>query len=146
MNQSAVQPAPAETTDPEESRWGFSEGDEIAPGRTAIKLLGGGFRYEAYLTWDDRLRALVVLKVVRPGLVSDQRTLSGLAGEVEMLERLSHPVLVRSFGYDLEGRGRSSHSSTSRGPGCRASCAATARSRSSRRCPWHYSSAPPPTT
>ena len=103
MNQPAVQPAPAETTDPEESRWGFSEGDEIAPGRTAIKLLGGGFRYEAYLTWDDRLRALVVLKVVRPGLVSDQRTLSGLAGEVEMLERLSHPVLVRSFGHDLEG-------------------------------------------
>jgi hypothetical protein len=32
---------------PEESRWGLREGEEIAPGRTAIKLLGGGFRYEA---------------------------------------------------------------------------------------------------
>jgi serine/threonine protein kinase len=102
MNQPAVQ-APAEDIDPEESRWGFSEGDEIVPGKTAIKLLGGGFRYEAYLTWDDHLRALVVLKVVRPGLVEDRRTLNGLADEIEMLERLSHPVLVRSFGHDLEG-------------------------------------------
>ena len=103
MNQPAVHPAPAEQSDPEESRWDFSEGDQIVPGRTAIKLLGGGFRYEAYLAWDDHLRALVVLKVVRPGLVDDERTLSGLAGEIEMLERLSHPVLVRSFGHDLDG-------------------------------------------
>jgi serine/threonine protein kinase len=88
---------------PEESRWHFAEGDEIVPGRTAIKLLGGGFRYEAYLAWDDRLRSLIVLKVVRPGLVDDQRTLDGLASEIQMLERLSHPVLVRSFGADLEG-------------------------------------------
>jgi eukaryotic-like serine/threonine-protein kinase len=101
MNQATVQPAPE--ADPVESRWDFAEGDEIAPGRTAIKLLGGGFRYEAYLAWDDHLRALVVIKVVRPGLVEDARTLSGLADEIEMLERLSHPALVRSFGHDLDG-------------------------------------------
>jgi eukaryotic-like serine/threonine-protein kinase len=94
---------PEVTPQPEESGWGFAEGDVIAPGFTAIKLLGGGFRYEAYLSWDDHLRALVVLKVVRPGLVDDDRTLEGLAGEIEMLERLSHPVLVRSFGHDLDG-------------------------------------------
>jgi hypothetical protein len=40
---------------PEESRWELEEGDEIAPGRSAIKVLGGGFRYEAYLAWDDHL-------------------------------------------------------------------------------------------
>jgi len=90
-------------TNPEESRWGFKEGDEIAPGLSAIKLLGGGYRYEAYLAWSDHLRMLVVTKVVRPGLVEDEKTLRGLSDEIEFLERLSHPVLVRSFGHDLEG-------------------------------------------
>lgn len=88
---------------PEESRWDFAEGDEIVAGRHAIKLLGGGFRYEAYLAWDDHLRALVVVKVVRPGLVDDAHTLRGLESEIGMLERLNHPVLVRSFGADLDG-------------------------------------------
>jgi eukaryotic-like serine/threonine-protein kinase len=103
---SQLERSPAESAagdPPEESRWRFAEGDEIVAGRTAIKLLGGGFRYEAYLAWDERLRTLVVLKVVRPGLVEDERTLSGLRHEIELLERLAHPVLVRSFGHDLEG-------------------------------------------
>ena len=89
--------------DPYESRWRLEEGDEIAAGLTALKLLGGGFRYEAYLAWDGRLRSTVVVKVVRPGLVEDAHTLEGLAEEVEMLERLNHPVLARSFGSDLGG-------------------------------------------
>jgi eukaryotic-like serine/threonine-protein kinase len=88
---------------PEESRWGFREGDEIVPGRSAIKRLGGGFRYEAYLGWDDHLRSLVVLKLVRPGLVEDRHALEGLGSEVRLLDRLHHPVLLRSFGADLEG-------------------------------------------
>jgi serine/threonine protein kinase len=96
---------PLETPEvpPEESCWNFAEGDEIVPGHTAIKLLGGGFRYEAYLAWDDHRRALVVLKVVRPGLVEHARTIEGLAEEIEFLERLNHPVIVRSFGWDLHG-------------------------------------------
>ena len=35
--------------------WELREGDEIAPGRSVLKLLGGGNRYEAYLVWDERL-------------------------------------------------------------------------------------------
>jgi serine/threonine protein kinase len=96
-------PKIAEEPTPEESRWHFKEGDEIAPGRTAIKLLGGGYRYEAYLGWDDHLRSLVVIKVVRPGLVEHRRTLDGLRSEAEMLARLNHPVLMRSFGADVDG-------------------------------------------
>jgi serine/threonine protein kinase len=92
-----------EPTSPEESRWDFVEGDEIAAELSAVKLLGGGFRYEAYLAWDDHLRSLVVVKVVRPGLVEDRSTLEGLASEVELLEGLNHPVLLRSFGADLDG-------------------------------------------
>jgi serine/threonine protein kinase len=96
----AAPPASAEAP-PE--RWGFGEGAEIAPGRHAVKRLGGGHRYDAYLAWDDHLRTLVVVKVVRPHLVDDARTLEGLAGEARMLERLSHPVLLRSFDAVLEG-------------------------------------------
>jgi len=91
------------THDPYESRWHLKEGDPVAPGLSALKLLGGGLRYEAYLAWDARLYSTVVVKVVRPGLVEDEHTLEGLAEEVEMLERLQHPVLVRSFGADLGG-------------------------------------------
>lgn len=89
---------------PWRSRWRLREGEEVVPGVRSIRRLGGGLRYEAYLAWADRLRALVVIKVVRPGLVEDRRTLEGLRSEVELLERLNHPVIVRSFGADLEGR------------------------------------------
>ncbi|HSJ18776.1 MAG TPA: serine/threonine-protein kinase [Solirubrobacterales bacterium] len=90
-------------SDPHESRWDLREGDEIVPGRSAIKRLGGGLRYEAYLAWDDHLRSLVVVKVVRPGLVEDRHTLEGLESEVKLLERLAHPVLLRGFGAELDG-------------------------------------------
>ena len=75
-------------------RWQFDEGDEIAPGLTAIRSLGGGRRYEAHLAWQDHRRALVVAKVVRPDLVDDPATLEGLRGEARALERLSHPLLL----------------------------------------------------
>jgi serine/threonine protein kinase len=100
MEAIATQPA---KHDPTESRWRLKEGDEISPGLSALKLLGGGLRYEAYLAWDERLQYVVVVKVVRPELVDDAHTVAGLAEEVEMLERLSHPVLVRGFGAELEG-------------------------------------------
>lgn len=82
--------------------WGLSEGDEIVAGRHALKRLGGGHRYEAYLAWDDHLHAVVVIKVVRPHLVDDRHTLEGLTAEVDALARLNHPSLLRSFGADLE--------------------------------------------
>jgi serine/threonine-protein kinase len=85
------------------SKWEFREEDEIVPGLTALKLLGGGLRYEAYLAWHDRLRSLVVAKVVRPALIEDERTLAGLQREIELLERLNHPIVVRSFGGRADG-------------------------------------------
>jgi eukaryotic-like serine/threonine-protein kinase len=83
--------------------WELEEGDEIAPGRTALKRLGGGRRYDAYLAFDDHMHAVVVCKVVRPHLVDDERTLRGLAEEWEMISRLSHPVILRGFDAVLDG-------------------------------------------
>ena len=84
--------------------WSFAESDEIVPGRRAVRLLGGGVRYEAYLAWDDRLRALVVVKLLRPDRTEDPGALAGLRGEAALLERLAHPLLVRGFGAGLEGQ------------------------------------------
>jgi eukaryotic-like serine/threonine-protein kinase len=83
--------------------WNLSQGDEIVPGLTAIKLLGGGHAYEAYLGWDDRLFAPVVVKVVRPDQVDDESTLKGLTRETDMVGRLNHPVIVRGFRAVLDG-------------------------------------------
>ena len=88
---------------PPGGRWELREGDELAPGRSAVKLLGGGERYETYLAWDDRLFTLVVIKIVRPELVTDAHSLRGLAAEAALLDRLRHPVIVRGFDSVLDG-------------------------------------------
>jgi serine/threonine protein kinase len=85
------------------NRWRLEEGDEIVPGRQALRRLGGGDRYEAYLAFDERLHAIVVAKVVRPHLIGDEHTLDGLRAETEMLARLDHPVIVRAFEAVLDG-------------------------------------------
>jgi eukaryotic-like serine/threonine-protein kinase len=83
--------------------WNFAEGDEIAPHRRAVSLLGGGYRYEAWLAWDEHLRTLVVAKLLRPDQTEDRSARDLLAREAAMLSRLSHPLLVRSFGADPDG-------------------------------------------
>jgi serine/threonine protein kinase len=83
--------------------WGFAEGDEIAPRRRAVSLLGGGYRYEAWLAWDEHIRSLVVAKVIRPDQTEDAVARRTLAREATMLARLAHPLLVRSFGSDADG-------------------------------------------
>ena len=91
------------TEQAERKHWELAEGDEIVPGRHALARLGGGHRYEAYLAFDDHLHTIVVAKLVRPHLVEDEHTLSGLREEAEMLDRLDHPVILRGFGSVLDG-------------------------------------------
>jgi serine/threonine protein kinase len=86
-----------------QTSWGFEEGDQIAPGRHAVELLGGGRRYEAYLAWDDALHALVTVKALRPHLVSDPVARTAIAHEETTLRALQHPALVRCFDADVEG-------------------------------------------
>jgi serine/threonine protein kinase len=87
----------------EKESWNLVEGDEIAPGRTVLDVLGGGNRYEVYLVWDQRLFAVMVAKLLRPNRAESESALRGLRREHELLARLSHPVLLRGFGADLEG-------------------------------------------
>lgn len=83
--------------------WGFTEGDEIAPGRSVLKVLGGGTRYEVLLVWDELRFAVMVAKVLRPGSVGDAEALDDLREEADALAALAHPVLVRGFDAVLDG-------------------------------------------
>jgi serine/threonine protein kinase len=88
----------------ERPTWGLVEGDAIAPGRTVLRLLGGGQRYEVFLVWDDHRLAVLVAKVLRPELASDPAALRELTREGEALARLAHPVIVRGFDVVADGR------------------------------------------
>lgn len=87
----------------ERAGWNLKEGAEIAAGRLALKKLGGGKRYEVYLAWDEKLFSHVVVKMVRPDQVASSRSIPDLEREMGILERLAHPMLVRTFGAVLEG-------------------------------------------
>ena len=83
--------------------WALAAGDELVPGRIVHRLLGGGRSYEAYLAFDEVLYCAVVVKVLRPWLARDPRALRQLRREAAMLDRMGHPVILRSFGAHLDG-------------------------------------------
>ena len=83
--------------------WNFAPGDEIAPGRVATALLGGGKRYETYLAWNEALLTPTVLKVLRPDNVDDEHDLRAIASEASLLRELEHPSFMRIFGAQLAG-------------------------------------------
>jgi serine/threonine protein kinase len=84
--------------------WGLVEGDAIAPGRSVLRRLGGGRRYEVFLVWDDRRLAVLVAKLLRPDQAGNPAALLDLGREAEALARLSHPVIVRGFDAVTDGR------------------------------------------
>jgi eukaryotic-like serine/threonine-protein kinase len=83
--------------------WAFEAGTEIGAGRTVVRLLGGGDRYEAWLGWDDHLCALVVVKLLRPDQVERSSARAAIAREADVLSSLAHPAVVRLFGADVDG-------------------------------------------
>jgi serine/threonine protein kinase len=83
--------------------WAFAEDDEILPGLHAVRLLGGGAKHEAYLAWNRRLHALVVVKLLRPAFAGESSARASLRAEGEALASLAHPGLPRLFGGDPEG-------------------------------------------
>ncbi|HEY0098937.1 MAG TPA: serine/threonine-protein kinase [Pyrinomonadaceae bacterium] len=86
----------------EKASWNFEAGAQIAEGRTVLKRLSGGNRYEVFLTWDERLFAITVTKVLRPDQAEDEHARGELQREVEVLRRLAHPCLVRCFDAVLD--------------------------------------------
>src|SRR4051812_16291390 len=105
MNESTVAaPPPWEAKRRPRPTWGFEEGDELAPGRTVLRRIGGGRRYEALLVWDEHRLAVLVAQVLRPDMATHPAALRGPQREAEFVARLAHPVVVRGFDAVLEGR------------------------------------------
>lgn len=77
--------------------WGFGEGDAITDELTALRQLGGGSAYEAWLAFDEVTWSPVVVKVLRPDQVVDDGSLRGLRREARALATLNHPVTVRGL-------------------------------------------------
>jgi len=86
-----------------DASWSLREGDAITPELTALRLLGGGSAYEAFLAFDEITYGPVVVKVVRPTEVDDPETMHSLEREATALEIANHPVVVRGLRYDADG-------------------------------------------
>src|SRR5687767_16039344 len=92
-----AEPPPWERAGRPRPTWGLVEGDAIAPGRTVLRRLGGGRRYEVFLVWDDHRLAVLVAKVLRPDQATEQVAILELGRECDVLARLGHPIVVRGF-------------------------------------------------
>ena len=77
--------------------WGFDDGDQITAELTALRLLGGGSAFEAWLAFDEITFSPVVVKVLRPSQVDDESSRRGLRREVLALAEINHPVVVRGL-------------------------------------------------
>lgn len=77
------------------SSWRFAPGDEVDPSLVVLEALGGGRRYEVVRAWDRQLFCDVVVKLLRPTSVSDERSRAGFERELRIASRLAHPNLVR---------------------------------------------------
>jgi eukaryotic-like serine/threonine-protein kinase len=97
-------PPPWERAGRTRPTWGLREGDRLAPGRTILRRLGGGRRYEVFLVWDEHRLAVLVAKVLRPDEATEPAGRNELRREAEALARLAHPVVVRGFDAVLGGR------------------------------------------
>lgn len=82
--------------------WTLREGDRLTAELTAIRLLGGGAAYEAYLAFDEVTYAPVVVKVLRPGEVQRRSSQQGLRREVQALADVNHPVVVRGIRHEYD--------------------------------------------
>ena len=87
----------------ERASWELSEGSTLVEGRTVLRPIGGGSRYEVFLVWDEELFSLAVAKVLRPDQAQDERALRELEEESDVLSSVAHPVIVRGFDAVLEG-------------------------------------------
>jgi len=76
----------------------FARGRELAPGYEVIEHLARSNVLDVYDAWSCARSCRCVVKLLRPDRRGDARATRALLGEGRLLERLSHPHLVR--GYD----------------------------------------------
>jgi serine/threonine protein kinase len=82
--------------------WEFAPETTIAPGLRAWTALGGGGRCECWLAWSDRHWCPVVVKLPRPGRMTEPATLAGLTREARIAGALAHPAIQRLLDARLD--------------------------------------------
>ena len=83
--------------------WHLAEGELLAPGLSALRRLGGGAAYEAWLCFDEVTWSPVVVKALRPSQLEDESSRRGLRREVLALATVNHPVVVRGLRDGQDG-------------------------------------------
>lgn len=86
-----------QTAGPLVDEWELKPGEQIRPGLSVLRMLGGGNRYQAYLAHDERRLCTVVAKLLRPSCAGDGQKLASLRREFGFLKMLDHPVIARGF-------------------------------------------------
>jgi serine/threonine protein kinase len=75
----------------------LSRGAAIAPGYEAIEHLSRGRRLDVYDAWSEERGCRCVIKALRPERAGEAEPRRMLLREGQLLERLSHPHLVRGY-------------------------------------------------
>jgi eukaryotic-like serine/threonine-protein kinase len=72
-------------------------GAELAPGYRAIELLRRGRDLDVYDVWSDERACRCVIKALRPDRLDREGARERLLAEGRLLERLTHPHIVRAY-------------------------------------------------
>src|SRR5262249_8087165 len=72
-------------------------GDELAPGYSVIVHLRRGDALDVYEVWSTERSCRCVAKVLRPDCVDDPRDRRRVLREGRLLQRLTHPHIVRAY-------------------------------------------------
>ena len=75
----------------------FAEGAELARGYRVVSHLSRGRTLDAYAVWSEERDCLCVAKVLRPEKLDDRSARRRLRAEGRLVERLSHPHIVRAY-------------------------------------------------
>jgi len=80
----------------------LAPGAAIAPGYEVLGHISRGRRLDVYDAWSEERGSRCVVKALRPERAGEARARELLACEGDLLERLSHPHLVRGYETRLE--------------------------------------------
>jgi eukaryotic-like serine/threonine-protein kinase len=75
----------------------LSSGEELAPGYTVVEHVSRNQALDVYDVWDDGRYCRSVAKTLRPDRLGEERATARLRLEGELLQRFTHPHLVRAY-------------------------------------------------
>jgi eukaryotic-like serine/threonine-protein kinase len=75
----------------------LAEGSPLAPGLTVLEHLSRNQVMDVYDVWDARRYCRCVAKLLRPDLEGSERERARLRREGELLQRFTHPHIVRAY-------------------------------------------------